>query len=281
MRYDLENWRRLAEYLNSDNYENVHVLNRIQIINDAINALSTKNLPHDVFRAIFSYLSRETDPLPWMAVHYAIDQIERIFDSPESNVMFKPYMEHLLRNNLQIIGYKDQPEDSQWTRYRNGVIKSHACKVDIPECYGNATVQLAEYLKNPDPMNITTAISWQKWIFCYGLRRANQSTWNGVLDLYVKTREKSLLYYLTCSENKTILENYLNMTLSEDSLFLKEDLRSIYDVMMTEEIGIEVVNDFYCKNIARIKSKFDEKDGILALLESSNGLLSRQNTTRR
>jgi len=33
--YNYENWRRIARYLNSPNYKNVHVLNHAQIIDDA------------------------------------------------------------------------------------------------------------------------------------------------------------------------------------------------------------------------------------------------------
>lgn len=45
--------------------------------------------------------------------------------------------------------YNDNPEEDSWTKRMKQIIKYIACKVDIPECYGNATAQLVEYLEKP------------------------------------------------------------------------------------------------------------------------------------
>lgn len=45
--------------------------------------------------------------------------------------------------------YNDNPEEDSWTRRMKHTIKHIACNIDVPECYGNATAQLVEYLANP------------------------------------------------------------------------------------------------------------------------------------
>lgn len=59
--YDDLNWRKIANYLNSDNYTKIHVLNRAQIIDDAYHLVMARQLDIEIFLNLTNYLSRETD----------------------------------------------------------------------------------------------------------------------------------------------------------------------------------------------------------------------------
>lgn len=71
--YDEENWRKLAAYLNSENYSNIHVLNRAQILFDAMEFSDELGL--EILIDIVSYLHRETDCVAWTAGLRSIDMI--------------------------------------------------------------------------------------------------------------------------------------------------------------------------------------------------------------
>lgn len=78
--YDDENWKRIVEYMNSDNYENIHVNNRAQIINDLFTFAKEEPLMYGKhFWQLTKYLSRETEYIPWEAALTALRSIDGVF----------------------------------------------------------------------------------------------------------------------------------------------------------------------------------------------------------
>lgn len=67
--YDIENWRRIASYLYSENYTKIHVLNRAQIIDDAFHLTITSQLDSSIFWKITKYLVRERDYVAWYLMY--------------------------------------------------------------------------------------------------------------------------------------------------------------------------------------------------------------------
>ncbi|TGZ49915.1 Aminopeptidase N [Temnothorax longispinosus] len=63
--YDTTNLQRIISYLKSEEYRNIHVLNRAQIIDDAFAFLLEDQLDSSVLKNLISYLGRETDYVPW------------------------------------------------------------------------------------------------------------------------------------------------------------------------------------------------------------------------
>ncbi|EFN69402.1 Aminopeptidase N, partial [Camponotus floridanus] len=76
--YDIENWRRIASYLNSENYMNIHVLNRAQIIDDAFHLMVTGQLNSTVFWNITNYLLREKNYVAWYPMFKALEYLSNI-----------------------------------------------------------------------------------------------------------------------------------------------------------------------------------------------------------
>lgn len=87
--YDQENWKRIARYLNSDDYNRIHVLNRIQIIDDAFNSVMTNDMSISIFRMIINYLSQETDPIVWEVVLRIFSRMNHYIQTPRIAVILK------------------------------------------------------------------------------------------------------------------------------------------------------------------------------------------------
>ena len=79
--YETENWELIARYLNSDNenYKNIHILNRAQIIDDAYYFVKEGKLDLSVFIQIINYLSRETEYEVWYSVFKILEDMSTIF----------------------------------------------------------------------------------------------------------------------------------------------------------------------------------------------------------
>lgn len=66
--YDDKNWLKIADYLNSEDYENIHVLNRAQIIDDAYHFAIKGEMKNTTFLKIIKYLKQETSFIPWYSM---------------------------------------------------------------------------------------------------------------------------------------------------------------------------------------------------------------------
>jgi len=77
--YDLDNWNNLIAILNSDNYQNIHVLNRAQIIDDVMSFAQSGLIDVDLAVGVLSYLRRETDYIPWAAASYRLSQYSDLY----------------------------------------------------------------------------------------------------------------------------------------------------------------------------------------------------------
>lgn len=67
--YDTYLWNLLRVHLNFYEFRDIHVLNRAQIVNDALNLAQANRLDYGIALGILKYLSREADCIPWDAVN--------------------------------------------------------------------------------------------------------------------------------------------------------------------------------------------------------------------
>lgn len=65
--YDEENWNALISQLHDDCNE-IHVLNRAQLIDDAFNLALANRMDYAQVLKLSEYLINENDPVPWYSV---------------------------------------------------------------------------------------------------------------------------------------------------------------------------------------------------------------------
>lgn len=94
--YDVINWQRIVEYLNTKEYTKIHVLNRAQLINDIFNIMLISHECHfmkcdevyaysaTLFLKFLRYLSQETNFVAWYPMFKAFEYLSRAF--PLSNM---------------------------------------------------------------------------------------------------------------------------------------------------------------------------------------------------
>ena len=66
MNYDHDNWKLLDAWL-KERHATIHVINRAQILDDALNLARAQLLDYDTALSLTSYLSREEEYVPWDA----------------------------------------------------------------------------------------------------------------------------------------------------------------------------------------------------------------------
>ncbi|XP_011643082.1 membrane alanyl aminopeptidase-like [Pogonomyrmex barbatus] len=254
--YDTMNWLKIADYLNSENYTKIHVLNRAQIINNAIYLMLEDKLDPRIFMNIMKYLRRETDYTVWSSVFKVLQAATNIFTYNGGGELLKMYVLDLMNNIIRTIGIQSRPNDDYFTKMTRYEMLHHVCGFDHPTCLHEAHTQLIAYLENS---TFAKRISFyeKKWIFCNGVKLANETIWNKVLYMYTNKIE-STLYCLGYSKNLTIIEKYLNMTISDDSPIAKNDVfRVIYSVLSADFPNVDMMMDFIVNHWNKLTIIFD------------------------
>ncbi|XP_025263099.1 aminopeptidase N isoform X2 [Camponotus floridanus] len=163
--YDIENWRRIISYLNSENYMKIYVLNRAQIIDDAFHLMITNQLNSIVFWNITKYLSRETDYVAWYPMFKALEYLSNIFLFQEKiYVDIKDNMLYLLNNLLNKLKYDEVSNEYDLTKSLRMEAARWACTLDSETCITNARLNLNRHLE--DPGNNTLLLWWKEWTYC-------------------------------------------------------------------------------------------------------------------
>ena len=91
--YDEENWKLIIKQLNEDHTQ-IHVINRAQIIDDAINLARVGLLKYELALGVTSYLNSETEYIPWAAALTGFRYLEEMLKRTAAYGDFKVSFGH-------------------------------------------------------------------------------------------------------------------------------------------------------------------------------------------
>ncbi|KYN22305.1 Aminopeptidase N, partial [Trachymyrmex cornetzi] len=250
--YELTMWQRIAYYLNSDNYKNIHVLNRAQILDDAFHlAIEEKTLSLSTFWNLSHYLSRETDYVAWYPMIKAFEYMSIFI--PFSEIGLEEEMRKILPTLFKKIGYQEIPNENDLTKCLRQEIAKWACVLGDSDCRINATSRLEWHFTNPEKHKILPW--WKEWTFCKGLIKANGSIWMKMLDISEREHDKQILEYLTCSENPNIIQIYLNKITENMSLKINDRVNIFLRIIAKHAKNIEIL-EYILENFEKIKPRW-------------------------
>ncbi|XP_036150483.1 LOW QUALITY PROTEIN: thyrotropin-releasing hormone-degrading ectoenzyme-like [Monomorium pharaonis] len=278
--YDTTNWLKIAGYLNSENYTKIHVLNRANLINDAIRLMFADKLDPRIFMDITKYLRRETDYVVWHSLFKTLRYATKFFSYNGGGEMLEPYIHYLMTAIAQthLQDYLQNPNDDYFKNLTRITISEDACSLNDPTCLWKAHVQLLDYIENSMILTNRTTFQKKRWMFCNGIKRANETIWNKLLYMYTNMSELTL-YCLGHSKNQTIIAKFLNMTISEDSPLTKNDIpRVIYSVLNGDFPNIDMVIDFIANNWDRLTAIVDDPTSLIH--DISWNVVSRKQSKR-
>ncbi|XP_067216450.1 aminopeptidase N-like isoform X2 [Linepithema humile] len=143
--YDTDNWLKLAQYMNSTKYIDIHVLNRAQIIDDAFHLFIRYQLNYATFWEITAFLALETNYVVWYPMFKAFEYMTFIISIKDANDL-KEMMEEILSGVLYEIGYVAQQFESDLTECLRQEAVKWACIIADKECREVAEMQMTRDL---------------------------------------------------------------------------------------------------------------------------------------
>jgi aminopeptidase N len=144
--YDLQNWNRLADVLNSDRFSIIEDVNRAQIIDDAFNLARAGYLDYETAFDLSKYLVRETNYLPWKAYLNAMAYVgQRIQSRPDIKHLYVRHTFTLLNKIYKKLGFKENMEtDSLLDQLTRDAILNAACKYGYKDCLEQSKIYFAK-----------------------------------------------------------------------------------------------------------------------------------------
>lgn len=87
--YDERNWKLLIDTLINGDFERIHVINRAQLIDDALYLAWTGEQNYDIAMQLLEYLRREREYLPWKSAFENLKRIKNIIGQTPNFEFFK------------------------------------------------------------------------------------------------------------------------------------------------------------------------------------------------
>ncbi|XP_055379130.1 aminopeptidase N-like [Condylostylus longicornis] len=267
VKYDEKNWNMIIETLMSDNYKKIHLINRAQLIDDALDLAWTGEQDYNIAMRIIEYLRREKEYIPWKIALDNLNLVNRIMKKTSEYENFKLYIkkvlepiyEHLEGMNTSAIRSTD---DNDLERQRHKVlIAGWSCKFEVGDCIPRAKEYFREWFiqENPDEYN-PIPLELRSVVYCTAVRHGNENEWNFLWKRYKKSNvaseKTSILVSLGCSREVWVLQRYLDWSFNETTGIRKQDVSTVFGAIARSDIGYHLAKEFLFLNFEKIYKYF-------------------------
>ena len=112
----------------------IHVINRAQIIDDALNLARSGLLDYQVALGITSYLHKETEYIPWAAALSNMGYISSMLKRSAAYGPFRKYMRYLVDPLYTRVGFELRPDDQSLDVFLRRLALGWSCGMGNEEC---------------------------------------------------------------------------------------------------------------------------------------------------
>ncbi|OQV25529.1 Aminopeptidase N [Hypsibius exemplaris] len=235
--YDERNWKLLITQLNTDRMK-IDIINRAQIINDALTLARAGYLDYAIAFSATEYLVGEQDYLPWVSCLKALDFVDAMMQSSEHYGLLKSYILRQLRPIYIILGWGDSSTDAHLQQLQRVEVLQAACYYGHDNCVENAKQIYTRWMANPEQNKISPNL--KIIVYCNAIRYGSAEEWDFAWEQYKKTNtaseKRQFLTSLACSREPWILNRLLEWSLSSPSI-RKQDGDHVMGLIAQNPVG--------------------------------------------
>lgn len=247
--YDISNWNALTNVLNSENFNDIHVLNRVQIIDDAVNLASGGYLDFQILYNILGYLEHETEYTPWFVADRFISTLYTTFGTKNE------YLNTLLHHLSTAFYYQYRipedgviPQEETYERYGRELATRIACNAGNLLCIEDAMKQNKRLIDGiaPVPKGLENVI------YCNGFKfnGVDKNDWVKMWQLMQNTDDATFksraISALGCTSDRELLQNYMESSTVYGRTFnyTTNDRRNVLNAVLSSPNGLNVALEF-------------------------------------
>lgn len=237
--YDANNWNLLVKQLRDD-HTKIHVNNRAQLIDDALNLARAGQLSYSLPLDLAAYLKMETSYTPWATALDNLKYVHKIFSRTGAYGALKDFLRSLLEPLYKSVGFQDSPTDPHLDQRKRVKVLQWACKLGHEDCVTQSVNLFKQWMMNPKSDSIISA-NLKDVVYCTaiaaGKNKEWEFAWNQYLNSNVGSEKSRLLTALGCSKKVWILSRYLEMAFKEDSGIRKQDAGRVFQSIALNDVG--------------------------------------------
>ncbi|KAM9817545.1 aminopeptidase Ey-like [Neosynchiropus ocellatus] len=249
--YDAQNWERLLSKLDS-RPQDVPVINRAQIIDDAFNLARAKLVGTTLALRTTKFLRREVDYMPWQTARRNLDYFFLMFDRSE---VYGPMQAYIRKQVAPLFQYF-QNLTANWTtipdkhtdQYNQVNAISLACSSGVEGCSQLTSHWFSEWMKNP---SFHISPNLRSTVYCNGIAAGSKDEWDFAWSMYKKATVASeadkLMYALSCTREPWLLNRYLTYCLDPQKI-RKQDATNTMVYIASNPAGQSLAWDFIRAN---------------------------------
>ncbi|XP_059490156.1 uncharacterized protein LOC132205229 [Neocloeon triangulifer] len=285
--YDERNWNLLARAINSsESLNSLHVINRAQLMDDALALARTNNVSYTIALDTTNYLDFETEYLPWATAFEALSYvIDRLNSEDDPRNQFETYMRNRLRNTYNRLGGFEIPIDEGHVQsLTRALVLSWACKLKSTECNDAAKMKFQEWKTTEDPDNNNPINpNLKSVVYCTGARTGVR---NDALFLFERyegafadaAEQSRILSSIGCSSDASVLSEFMAEVLKDNPRIRTQDTRTVITAVYNNPIGVDLALDFVLANYQKIN---DNMGGFSSIGRIFSGIAGKLNTVEQ
>ncbi|KAJ8889378.1 hypothetical protein PR048_008877 [Dryococelus australis] len=260
------NLQETGEYttviIGGDQWEVIPAVSRAQLLDDSLNLARAGILEYDVALNLTTYLSRETDYIPWYSALNAFSFLDTRLRgaASEDYQLFTNYVLRLTENRYNSLGFAEGQTDHHTTKLLRALILNWACNLGLDSCVTWARQQLVQQMSNAS-YRILPDVS--RVVYCTALRHGGVNEWNHLWRRYeasnVGTEQVLLISVLGCTAHEAIINRYLTLSISEHSGIRRQDASSVFSAVYSNPEGVSIAFKFLINNYKSISELAHQK----------------------
>jgi len=248
--YDKQNWNMLAKQLMKD-HTSIHVINRAQIIDDALNLAKSGLLDYETALSVTGYLSKEVEYIPWASALNGLKYLNKMLKTSEAYGDFKRYMLNLVDPIYTKLGFSARPDDSHLDIKLRKKAISWACSMGNKDCLTKAKETFGDWMGMVEPdseLANPVDVNLKYQTYCNAIDEGGEEEWNFAWERYqnsyVASEKATILSSLACTKEVWLLNRYLNMSINSDSGVRKQDGSKVLGNVALNTVGRYLAFDF-------------------------------------
>ncbi|KRT82230.1 Peptidase, partial [Oryctes borbonicus] len=275
--YDDELWDALKEALLSDNFGDIPVINRAQIVDDILNLARADKINYTRALDVTTFLENEQSYYPWYAAFNAFAFLRRRIGTSDIGDMLQTHILTMMANLYNSINFNIPATTSHVNILKSALTLQWACELEHENCIGNATETFGKFFEDGEAINPNIRTT----VYCSAVRQEEAREywdflWNRYNSTKLATEQVIILSALGCSKDEEILKEYLALSISSESGIRKQDAGSVFTAVLAGNPGnVDIAFTFLQENVEELVNYYE---GMSALDTVINGIADRLTT---
>ncbi|XP_053603828.1 uncharacterized protein LOC128671405 [Plodia interpunctella] len=251
--YDTHTWEHIADAL-KDDYNNIHYLNRAQIVDDVFALMRSEKITFVLGFRILEFLKLDTSYYSWYPAITGFNWLRnRFLHLPPVLEQFDAILFEYLENVIQAVGYDVQTGEPLTRTLNRFYVLSFACSIGHEGCVANAIEKYAAFRQGG---SINPNI--RRHVYCSGLNNGDYADWRALYDKRQSSNNQAasvqMLRGLGCSTNTQAVQEYLNMILNDDLVKAQDRVNAFTFLYMGSRDNAKVALQYVKQNVDAIRA---------------------------